>query len=212
MTTLKTSLHAGLQLNQFALAEVVEDQLVAYLEMLQLWNRVFNLTAIRDPEEMVFLHIVDSLLIHPFLHGNRVLDVGSGAGFPGIPLALINPEKKFILLDSNHKKTRFLTQVVADLTLKNVEVVHARSEGYQPECCFDSILSRAFATLRRMLISTQHLICPAGQFLAMKGVYPQDEIAAIPPGFEIGAVHHLDMKGWVAERCLVCIKSVPQNG
>jgi 16S rRNA (guanine527-N7)-methyltransferase len=184
----------------------INTEIEHYLSLLQQWNRVYNLTAIRDPEDMMLLHIEDSLAVNSYLHGNRIIDVGSGGGLPGIPLALSNPDKHFTLLDSNSKKTRFLTQVVLELKLKNVEVIHSRCEDFHPAIGFDSIISRAFASLQVMLTTTQHLLGKDGQFLAMKGIFPEQEMKEIPPGFTVLGVHRLQIKGLEAERCLVCVK------
>lgn len=206
---LKDFLEKALRNNHYQFTDEIQAQFIAYLNLMQQWNRVYNLTAIRDPQEMVILHIIDSLAINPFLHGERIVDVGTGAGLPGIPLALINPDKKFTLLDSNSKKTRFLTQAILELKLKNVEVVHARCEDFHPEKCFDTIVSRAFASIQVMLTTTEHLICQKGQFLAMKGIYPEQEIAEMPAEFEVLAVHKLKINGLDAERCLVCVQPKP---
>lgn len=181
------------------------EKFLRFLELLQQWNQVFNLTAIRDPKDMVMLHILDSLSINPYLHGSRIIDVGTGAGLPGIPLALVNLDKHFVLLDSNSKKTRFLTQAAAELKIKNIEIVHARCEDFHPEKCFDSIISRAFASIQVMLASTEHLLAANGQFLAMKGVNPQQEIAEISDHFNVLSVHPLTIIGLDAKRCLVCV-------
>jgi 16S rRNA (guanine527-N7)-methyltransferase len=202
---LEKVLEIALHENGYHFSADIQNQLLRYLEMLEKWNRVFNLTAVRDSKEMVFRHILDSLSVNSFIRGKRIADVGTGAGLPGIPLALVNPDKEFILLDSNSKKTRFLTQLVFELKIPNVEVVHSRCEDYHPDKCFDSIISRAFASLKVMLATTQHLICKHGQFLAMKGVYPEHEIQDIPEGFTMLGVHTLKIKGLDAERCLVVI-------
>jgi 16S rRNA (guanine527-N7)-methyltransferase len=200
-------LHQVLTANGHLFSTELEHQFIFYLQLLQKWNRVFNLTAIRDPKEMVVLHILDSLAVNPYLHGHRILDVGTGAGLPGIPLALLNPEKHFVLLDSNSKKTRFLVQAIAELKLKNVEVVHQRCEDFHPEKCFDTIVSRAFASIEVMLATTAHLCCAKGQFLAMKGVYPEQEMVEISPKFKVVEVHKLNIQGLDAERHLVvCTK------
>lgn len=191
--------------NNYNFSVEIQNQFSEYLRLMQQWNRVYNLTAIKDPQEMVLLHLIDSLVINPFLHGNRIIDVGTGAGLPGIPLAIINPDKHFVLLDSNSKKTRFLTQVVLELKLKNVEVVHARCEEFHPEQGFDSILSRAFASIQVMLAATQHLLNQNGQFLAMKGIYPEQEIREISDEFKVVTVHSLKIQGLDAERHLVCV-------
>lgn len=199
-------LHAALIANGHAISSETEEKLFAYLELLRKWNRVYNLTAIRDIKESILLHIIDSLSIKAYLQGTHIIDIGTGAGLPGIPLALTTPDKKFTLLDSNSKKTRFLSQVMYELQIKNMEVVHARCEDFNPTQKFDSILSRAFASIEVMLESTQHLLSEQGQFLAMKGVYPETEIKAISSPFEVIAVHKLLIKGLEAERHLVCIK------
>ncbi|HSW69171.1 MAG TPA: 16S rRNA (guanine(527)-N(7))-methyltransferase RsmG [Gammaproteobacteria bacterium] len=204
MNNLKNFLHEVLIANHHSLPSATEEKLLAYLELLKKWNRVYNLTAIRDWKDSILLHIIDSLSIRPYLHGNYIIDVGTGAGLPGIPLALVCHEKQFCLLDSNSKKTRFLSQVMYELELKNVEVVHARCEDFIPSKKFDSILSRAFASIQVMLESTEHLLAKDGQFLAMKGLYPEAEIKIIQPPFYITAVHKLAIKGLEAERHLVC--------
>lgn len=199
-------LQASLQNNHYSFSELLKHQFITYLTLLEKWNQTYNLTAIRDPNDMVTLHLLDSLAIHPYLHGNRIIDVGTGAGLPGIPLALIYPEKEFVLLDSNSKKTRFLTHVIHELKINNITIVHSRTEDFHPEKGFDSIVSRAFAAIKVMLATTQHLIHADGQFLAMKGIYPEQEIAEIPPNFQVVNIHKLEIKGLNAERHLVCIK------
>ena len=198
-------LHRMLLENQYSLSADIEKKFIKYLELLTQWNKVFNLTSIRDPHEMIMLHLLDSLAINPYLHGTRIIDVGTGAGLPGIPLALIQPEKEFVLMDSNSKKTRFLMQAVHELQLTNVEVIHSRCEDLHPRQRFDSILSRAFASLRVMLETTQHLANKDGRFLAMKGIYPESEIQELPQGFKLLAVHNLVIKGLQAKRHLVCL-------
>lgn len=199
-------LQQALRDNKHDFPHAVQQQFIHYLELLHRWNQVFNLTAIRDPHDMVWLHIVDSLSIGPYLHGSRIIDVGTGAGLPGIPLALTHPDKQFVLLDSNSKKTRFLTQAVSELKLPNVEVVHARCEDFNPEIGFDSIVSRAFSSIAVMLVNTQHLLADNGQFLAMKGIYPEQEIREMPENFIETCVHKLVINGIVVERHLVCIQ------
>lgn len=206
MTTQKPFLHEVLQNNGYHFSSQTEYQLLAFLDLLQKWNRVTNLTAVRDPKGMIFLHILDSLSISHYLHGHHILDVGTGAGLPGIPLALTNPDKHFVLLDSNSKKTRFLTQAIHELNIKNAEVVNQRSEDFHPVKCFDSIVTRAFAAIPVMLNATQHLICEQGRFLAMKGIYPEKEIQAIPDHFKLLDVHALKIKGLNADRHLVCVE------
>ena len=180
-------------------------QLMVYLALLERWNRAYNLTAVRHPEAMVVRHVLDSLSILPWVEGPRVLDVGSGAGLPGIPLAIARPEDEFWLLDSNGKRTRFLTQVVAELRLRNVGVVRSRVEDYQPESLFNSVVSRAFATLADMVAGAGRLCAPGGRLLAMKGAVPHAEIAALPPGWRLEAVHPLAVPGLDGERHLVVV-------
>lgn len=195
----------ALNKNGYHFSEAIQQQFLKYLHLLQQWNRAFNLTAITEMHDMIYLHVLDSLSINKYLHGDRIIDVGTGAGLPGIPLALVNADKHFTLLDSNSKKTRFLTQAVLELNIKNIEVIHSRCEDYQPQQKFDSVVSRAFASLNDMLIHTQHLINEDGQFLAMKGVYPEDEIKVIPKEFKIINTHKLKINGLNAERHLVSL-------
>lgn len=180
-------------------------QFEQYLALMLKWNKTYNLTAITDPDEMIVRHILDSLAINPFLHGEKICDVGSGAGLPGIPLAIVNSNKYFTLIDANNKKTRFLTQVKIELKLDNVEIIQARSEKYQTENCFQTVTSRAFSEINVMLYKTKHLCCSNGVFLAMKGVYPEKELTALDPNFKIKWVKELKIPGLDAQRCLVCI-------
>lgn len=203
--TIKNSLQKALRENSYELDTEVQEKLITYLNLLEKWNRVFNLTAIRDPQDMVMLHLLDSLSVNAYLDGHRIIDVGTGAGLPGIPLALLNPHKHFTLLDSNSKKTRFLINVVQELKINNIEVVHSRCEDFRPDVCFDIIVTRAFASITTMLVATQHLLCKGGKFLAMKGVYPEQEIKDIPADFSVLNTHQLKIKGLDAERCLVCV-------
>lgn len=180
------------------------QQLLAYLQLLDKWSVAFNLTAIRDPEQMVTRHLLDSLSILPWLQGLRVLDIGTGAGLPGIPLAVARPDLAFTLIDANAKKTRFITQAVGELGLKNVEVVQNRAENYRPSEQFDTLVSRAFASIADMLAATRHLCAPHGRFLAMKGVYPEKEMAGVPAEMAIETVA-LRVPGLAAERHLVIL-------
>lgn len=177
--------------------------LLDYLALLDKWNKVFNLTAVRTPREMLSHHLLDSLAVAPHLHGVRVIDVGAGAGLPGIPLAIISPERRYTLLDSNGKKARFMRQAVIDLGLSNVEVVHERVENYRPEEGFDTVISRAFAAIADFVTLAGPLCRQGGRLLAMKGRYPDDEIDALPAGFAVAAVHRLAVPGLDAERHLV---------
>lgn len=196
----------ALEENNYFFSDEIQKKFLQYLELLQKWNKAFNLTAIRDVKEMVNLHILDSLSVLPYLYGTRMLDVGTGAGLPGLILAIVLPEKFFVLLDSNSKKTHFLTQVQCSLKLKNIEIVHARSEDFHPSECFDTILSRALASLAKMMAITQHLICPHGRFVAMKGLYPKQEIEELASGIKVSDVVQLQIKGIHAERHVVILE------
>lgn len=186
--------------------------LASYLALLERWNHAYNLTAVRDPEAMVIRHLLDSLSILPWLMGPHVLDVGSGAGLPGIPLAVARPDCEFRLLDSNGKRTRFLTQVVAELRLPNVRVVRSRVEDYRPEALFNSVVSRAFATLADMAADAGRLCAPEGRLLAMKGVFPDDELACLPSGYQVVGVYPLRVPSLDAERHLVHLTLAPASG
>lgn len=155
------------------------EPFLEYLALMDTWNRAYNLTAILLPEERVSLHILDSLAILPWVKGGRIIDVGTGAGLPGIPLAIARPDDAFVLLDSNGKKTRFLYEVTRVLGLKNVEIINMRAEQYRPEQGFDTVMSRAFSELKQMFTWTQHLVAPKGIWLAMKGRYPAEELSQI---------------------------------
>jgi 16S rRNA (guanine(527)-N(7))-methyltransferase RsmG len=188
-----------------SLTPKTKDQLLHYVDLLLKWNRAYNLTAIRDPKDILTKHIMDSLSIAPYVTGTPLLDIGSGAGLPGIPLAILNPERAITLLDSNGKKTRFLTQVKSSLNLNNVTIIQSRVESYQPSFHFDCIVSRAFATMSETLSWAQHLAHEQTTFLFMKGVYPLDEIAALPAPFSVMASHPLTVPHLVGERHLMCV-------
>jgi len=164
----RVALEDGLQQMNIALTDEHIDKLIAFLHMLVKWNRVYNLSAIKDPADMVSLHLLDSLSVLPFLHGDSCIDVGTGAGLPGIPLAIARPDMRFALLDSNSKKTRFVQQACIELGLKNVTPVHDRIERYQPSQKFDTVTARAFTSLPDLLTLTRHLLTDNGQLLAMK--------------------------------------------
>lgn len=203
---MKAVLQAALRQNGYHLDEAIEEKLVQFVTLLLHWNKVFRLTAITDPEEVVWLHLMDSLSIMPYVQGERIADVGSGGGLPGIPLALVFPEKKFVLIDSNGKKTRFLQQAILELKLTNTTVHHGRVEEWRSEEGFDCILTRAFSSLDTMLAQTGHLVRGNGTFLAMKGACPDAELANLPEGYKVTQVHRLSIDGLTAERHLVCLE------
>ena len=186
-----------------ALAAAQVATLERYLDLLEKWNRVYNLTAIRERSRMVTHHLLDSLAVLPHVHGPRVLDVGSGAGLPGIPIAIAGPALHVTLLESNHKKSAFLTQAVAELQLANVQVVTERIESWQTETRFDTIVSRAFAELGEFASLAGRLLAPQGVLAAMKGVHPFEEIERLPKAFRVQEVVRLRVPGLDAERHLV---------
>ncbi len=178
------------------------EQLLAFIRLIAKWNKAYNLTAVRNNEDMARLHILDSLAILPHIEGKRVIDIGTGAGLPGIPLAIFLPEVEFVLLDSNAKKTRFVQQVILELKLKNVSVIHSRVEDYQPKLGFDIITTRAFTNLADMVKMTAHLLSPNGVLLAMKGLIPEAELAEINAKTTLIPIKVPEVE---AERCLVRI-------
>ena len=177
--------------------------LLQYLELLLKWNGAYNLTAVRDPAQMVTRHLLDSLAVAPYLRGQDIIDVGTGAGLPGIPLAILYPGRRISLLDSNGKKTRFLFQVKTALRLDNMLVHHARAESFRTPAPYDAVLSRAFASLADMVAACRHLLAPGGCFLAMKGAYPTRELAQLAPQYAVKAVHELSIQGLDEQRHLV---------
>lgn len=183
-----------------------QQKLLDYLALLEKWNKVHNLTAVRDPEEMVTLHLLDSLSVLPHVKSGRLLDVGSGAGLPGIVLALTRPELIVTTMDSSHKKASFMRQAKAVLGLVNLEVICGRVEEYRPDFKFDIIISRAFSEIAEFLRLTRHLLAENGEWLAMKGVYPYDELAQIKDA--TSEVVELHVPGLDARRHLVFLKAV----
>jgi 16S rRNA (guanine527-N7)-methyltransferase len=169
----------GLHRMSLNLSDQMIDQLMAYLNLIEKWNRVYNLTAIRERDEMVKLHFLDSLSILNYVEMEHVLDVGSGAGFPGIVLAITKPELKVTVMDSVNKKTTFMQQVKSELSLSNLNVVNARVEDYQPTILFDGVISRAFSSIQNMLSMTQHTLKKNGAWLAMKSKDVKEELEAL---------------------------------
>lgn len=188
---------------ELTVSEQQKSQLLQLVALLDKWNKAYNLTSVRDPEEMLVKHIMDSIVVSPYLEGQRFIDVGTGPGLPGLPLAIMNPDKEFVLLDSLGKRIRFITQAVHELKLSNVTPVQSRVEEYQPEEKFDGVLSRAFASLEDMLHWCKHLPKPGGQFLALKGLFPEAEIKTLNPQFKLQISYKLTVPELDGERHLV---------
>lgn len=197
-------LKQALQKNHIALDSAQIEKIEMYLHELNRWNKAYNLTAITDPEEQVYKHIIDSLSVREFIQGSTICDVGTGAGFPGVPLAIFLPEKQFTLVDSNQKKIIFIQQTVKKLDLHNVHAIHQRIETLTEK--FDVIISRAFSSLHDFIEKTAHLINKHGQLLAMKGAYPTEELTHISEDFVIKNVRELEISGLQAKRHLVIIE------
>ena len=183
-----------------------KNQLVAYVDMLHKWNKAYNLTSVRDPNEMLVRHILDSIVVAPSLQGERFIDVGTGPGLPGIPLSIVRPDAHFTLLDSLGKRVRFLRQVQHELGLTNITPVQSRVEEFPAEPPFDGVISRAFASLTDMVSWCHHLPGEAGRFYALKGQLPEDEIAQLPAPFSMESVVELHVPQLEGERHLVIIK------
>jgi 16S rRNA (guanine527-N7)-methyltransferase len=207
METCKKILISGLESLNLSTTEDKVEQLLSFIKLLEKWNKAYNLTAIRDKEEMVRLHLLDSLAILPFIEGKRVIDIGTGAGLPGIPLAIYLPDIEFTLLDSNAKKTRFVQQAILELKLKNVTVCHNRVEQYHPETSFDTAITRAFASLSDIVELTAHLLNKNGVLLAMKGQAP--DISELESA--ITTLIPVNVPGITAERCLVRIQLTKES-
>ena len=180
-------------------------QLVKLVLLLDKWNKAYNLTSVRDPQEMVVKHILDSIVVSPYLQGNRFIDVGTGPGLPGLPLAIVNPEKHFVLLDSLGKRISFIRNAIRELGLTNVEPVLSRVEDYHPDYQFDGVLSRAFASLKDMKEWCHHLPKSDGLFYALKGLYHEEEVKELNPQFKVKNVIKLEVPELTGERHLVIL-------
>ena len=207
LTVSKSELNKGIRELRLALGADQQDLLLQYLLLLEKWNKVYNLTAVRDVLKMVSAHLLDSLSVIALLPEGKVLDVGSGAGLPGIPIAVARPAFAVTLLDSNHKKTAFLRQAVADLGLKNASVVCERVESTNTPAGFDVIISRAFSDLGEFVSLTGRLLAPNGVIAAMNGLHPCEGLERVPDGFRVKEVKALRVPGLDAERHLVLIES-----
>ncbi len=196
-------LAAGARDLSVALTSSQSDALLKLVDELELGNAQFNLTAIRDRLGMLRKHVLDSLSLEPYLRGDRVADVGTGAGFPGLPLAIVNPQRRFTLIEATGKKARFAERTAQQLRCDNVQVVHARAESYRPFELFDTVTARALSSLADFAAYAGHLCAPGGRLLAMKGKRPDEEISALPKSFRVVAVHRLKVPGLDDERHLV---------
>ena len=206
---LAAQLSEGIEVLGLALPRETQTRMLQYLALIRKWNQVHNLTAVREPEAMLVRHLLDSLAILPHVAGPRIADVGSGAGLPGIPLALARPEWRVTLVETNHKKTAFLQQARIELDLKNVEVMTERVENFHPADGFDVVISRAFSDLADFAGLAGHLCAPGnggGRLVAMKGVYPHEELAQLPAQFMVEKILPVTVPGLEAERHLVLIK------
>jgi len=201
--SLEEQLTTGLEGLGLDLDAATQRRLLDYVALIEKWNKVYNLTAVRDPEKMLTQHLLDSLAVLPHLVGRRIIDVGTGPGLPGIPLALANPALEVTLLDSNHKKTSFLRQVCLELGLTNATVICQRVKAWRPVERYDTVISRAFSELAEFADLARHLCDYNGVMLAMKGIYPHEELTRLPPTVELLRVEQLRVPGLEAERHLV---------
>jgi 16S rRNA (guanine527-N7)-methyltransferase len=183
-----------------------QQQLINYVLLMHKWNKTYNLTSVRDPRQMVIKHIIDSIVVAPFLESVCYIDVGTGPGLPGIPLAIMCPDKQFVLLDSLGKRVRFMKQVAYELKMNNIQPVQSRVEDFVPDVKIDGVLSRAFASLKDMLHWCQHLVDSDGVFLALKGQLPTSELNELPLGFILQDTIKLNVPGLDGERHIVKIK------
>lgn len=187
------------------LSDTQASKLIDYIRLFHKWNKTYNLSAIRDIESQVDRHLLDSLSVVPYIDANHVIDVGTGGGLPGIPLAIMFPEKNFTLLDSAGKKTRFLFQVKTQLQLDNVQVENRRVESFEPERLYDAVISRAFASLKDMTDGCRHLLAEDGVFYAMKGIYPTDELSAVEKNYKVSDSYPLQIPREDGERHLLVL-------
>jgi 16S rRNA (guanine527-N7)-methyltransferase len=199
-------LDEGLSQLELSLSAPARAQLLRYLDLLQKWNRVYNLTAIRQPGRIVSHHLLDSLAVLPHLGGPQVIDVGSGPGLPGIPVAVARPDWEVVLVESNHKKGAFLRQALIELELTNAQVAVARAEEWRSTKLGTAVVSRAFSDLTGFVEAARHMVAPGGMLAAMKGVYPNEELALLPGGVRVDAVVPLDVPGLEAARHLVILR------
>jgi 16S rRNA (guanine527-N7)-methyltransferase len=201
----KEQLKELLEQAQINLSESQIEQQLALVGLLDKWNKAYNLTSVRNPKDMLTRHIMDSLAVRQYLQGQRFIDVGTGPGLPGLPLAIAEPDKEFVLLDSLGKRIRFIRQVCHELKLTNVTPVQARVEEYQDEKKFDGVISRAFASLNDMLSWCEHLPSDNGRFYALKGLYPQEELDELSANYKTESIEQINVPGIDASRHIVII-------
>jgi len=204
-TSPAATLKDGIERMKLQIRPPVRAQLLAYIALLVKWNQTFSLTAIDDPQQMVVRHLLDSLSLVPYIKGSRLVDVGSGAGLPGVPLALVFPEYEVVLLDSQTKKVRFMTQVIADLQITNIDIAHTRVQDYHPQQMFDTVISRAFATLMEFTIAAKHLCAAQGCMVAMKGRYPAIELEEMKEAGRTVDIKPVQVPGLDAQRHIAII-------
>jgi 16S rRNA (guanine527-N7)-methyltransferase len=205
--TPRDQLQSGLAALKLEVPIHAVDLLLRYCALLEKWNRVYNLTAIREKSKLVSHHLLDSLAVAPYLDGESMVDIGSGAGLPGIPLALARPSTQVVLLESNHKKGAFLNQVLMELGLRNIQVVISRAEDWHAPNQYDMAISRAFADLAGFVDAAARLVKPGGLLLAMKGLYPHEELTQIPANVSLDSVVELNVPGLRAARHLVRLRA-----
>lgn len=198
-------LNSLLKQTALCITDQQKSQLVQLVLLLHKWNKAYNLTSVRDPAEMLVKHILDSIVVSPYLRGKRFIDVGTGPGLPGLPLAIINPDKQFVLLDSLGKRISFIRNAVRELALTNVEPVLSRVEQYRPAQLFDGVLSRAFASLKDMTDWCRHLPAEEGMFYALKGIYQPDEVQQLAQTFRVNQVIKLKIPDLIGERNLILL-------
>lgn len=203
---LQPRLQAGCSALGLSVTDKQSEQLLTYIALIEKWNKAYNLTAIKSVDEMLGLHLLDSLSVAPHINQDRLIDVGTGAGLPGIPLAIVLPHKHFTLLDTNSKRTRFMLQAKGELGLDNISVVKSRVEAYQAEPKYDAVLSRAFASLIDMIQGCEHLLTQNGLYLAMKGLEPTEEYPLLPDSAKLVEVKPLVVPEVSAQRHLVVVQ------
>ena len=207
--TLTTDLQALLAKTTLQVSEEQVQLLIQYVELLHKWNKAYNLTSVREPQQMLIKHIMDSLMVGEVLQGENFIDVGTGPGLPGIPLAILYPERNFVLLDSLGKRVTFLRQIIFQLKLTNVQPIKSRIEEYIVETPFDGVLSRAFSSLNDMVSWCSHLVTVEhGQFFALKGQYPTEELVQLPENIKLVSSHTIKVPELVGERHVIVLKKV----